>query len=313
MTLLSVRNLTKTYPAAQGRRVQALSEVSLEIRAGEVLGVVGESGCGKSTLGRAILRLSDADAGEVVFDGQDLMRLSRAAMNPVRRNLQVVFQDPFGALNPRHRVGHILAEPLIVQGQGDRVARMARVAEVLRLVGLPETAAGRYPHEFSGGQRQRIAIARALVLNPRLVVADEAVSALDVSVQSQILNLIAGLRRQLCLSILFISHDLSVIRHVSDRIAVMYLGRIVESGPTESVIAEPRHPYTQALLSAVPRPGERREGRIRLQGEVPDPSAPPPGCAFHTRCAQALPACRVTRPALTRQPDGSEVACHLHP
>ncbi len=313
MTLLSVRNLTKTYPAAQGRRVQALSEVSLEIRAGEVLGVVGESGCGKSTLGRAILRLSDADAGEVVFDGQDLIRLSRAAMNPVRRNLQVVFQDPFGALNPRHRVGHILAEPLIVQGQGDRVARMARVAEVLRLVGLPETAAGRYPHEFSGGQRQRIAIARALVLNPRLIVADEAVSALDVSVQSQILNLIAGLRRQLGLSILFISHDLSVIRHVSDRIAVMYLGRIVESGPTESVIAGPRHPYTQALLSAVPRPGERREGRIRLQGEVPDPSAPPPGCAFHTRCAQALPACRVTRPALTRQPDGAEVACHLHP
>lgn len=313
MTLLSVRNLTKTYPAARGRRVQALSDVSLDIRAGEVLGVVGESGCGKSTLGRAILRLADADAGEVIFDGQDLMRLGRAGMNPVRRDLQVVFQDPFGALNPRHRVEHILAEPLIVQGQGDRAARAARVAEVLRLVGLPETAAERYPHEFSGGQRQRIAIARALVLNPRLIVADEAVSALDVSVQSQILNLIAELRRRLGLSILFISHDLSVIRHVSDRIAVMYLGRIVETGPTETVIAAPRHPYTQALLSAVPRPGERREGRIRLQGEVPDPSAPPPGCAFHTRCAQARPECRVQRPALTRQPDGSEVACHLHP
>jgi len=308
MTLLTVHDLTKTYPAANGRRVQALSSVSLQIAAGEVLGVVGESGCGKSTLGRAILRLADADQGEVVFDGQDLMQLSRRQMNAVRRDLQVVFQDPFGALNPRHTVGHILAEPLIVQGLS---GRDARVAEVLSLVGLPETAATRYPHEFSGGQRQRIAIGRALVLNPKLIVADEAVSALDVSVQSQILNLIAGLRKRLGLSILFISHDLSVIRHVSDRIAVMYLGRIVETGPTEAVIAAPRHPYTQALLSAVPRPGQR-QGRIRLVGEVPDPSAPPPGCAFHTRCPLAHDACRLTRPALKRQPDGSEVACHLH-
>lgn len=309
MTLLRVTNLTKTYPATGGRRVQALSEVSLEIASGEVLGVVGESGCGKSTLGRAILRLADPDLGQVVFDGQDMMTLTRRQMNAVRRNLQVVFQDPFGALNPRHTVGHILAEPLIVQGIGNREAR---VAEVLALVGLPQTAAARYPHEFSGGQRQRIAIARALVLNPKLIVADEAVSALDVSVQSQILNLIAGLRKRLGLSILFISHDLSVIRHVSDRIAVMYLGRIVETGPTESVIAAPRHPYTQALLSAVPHLGQRH-GRIRLSGEVPDPASPPPGCAFHTRCALAQGACRITRPALTRQSDGSEVACHLHP
>ncbi len=306
MTLLSVRDLTKTYPAAHGRRVQALSGVSLQITAGEVLGVVGESGCGKSTLGRAILRLAEADSGEIVFDGQDLRRLSRSQMNAVRRDLQVVFQDPFGALNPRHKVGHILAEPLIVQGIPNREAR---VAEVLGLVGLPDSAAERYPHEFSGGQRQRIAIARALVLNPKLIVADEAVSALDVSVQSQILNLIASLRRKLGLSILFISHDLSVIRHVSDRIAVMYLGRIVETGPTEAVIAAPRHPYTQALLSAVPHLG-RRQGRIRLEGEVPDPANPPPGCAFHTRCAQAMDICRQTRPVLTAR-DKGEVACHL--
>jgi len=308
MTLLSVTNLTKTYPAANGRRVLALSEVSLQIAAGEVLGVVGESGCGKSTLGRAILRLSDADQGEVIFDGQDLMQLSRRQMNAVRRDLQVVFQDPFGALNPRHRVGHILAEPLIVQGVDNLEAR---VAEVLGLVGLPDFAASRFPHEFSGGQRQRIAIARALVLNPKLIVADEAVSALDVSVQSQILNLIAGLRKRLGLSILFISHDLSVIHHVSDRIVVMYLGRIVETGLTRSVIATPRHPYTQALLSSVPHLGQRQR-RTRLEGEVPDPSAPPPGCAFHTRCTLVHDACRISRPALRRQPDGSEVACHLH-
>ena len=215
--------------------------------------------------------------------------------------------------NPRHSVGHILAEPLIVHGRGDRAARAARVAELLVLVGLPPDAATRYPHEFSGGQRQRIAIARALALHPALIVADEAVSALDVSIQSQIINLIADLRRRFGLSILFISHDLSVIRHVSDRIAVMYLGRIVETGPAAQVMEAPRHPYTQALLSAIPRPGVPRTARTVLQGEVPDPANPPQGCAFHTRCPLAQAQCRAERPALRLRADQGDVACHLVP
>jgi oligopeptide/dipeptide ABC transporter ATP-binding protein len=313
MSLLELRNLTKIYPGPKGRQVQAVADVSLTIAAGEVLGVVGESGCGKSTLGRTLLRLTEPSSGQILFDGQDLTRLSPGAMKPVRRDLQVIFQDPYGSLNPRHTVGYILSEPLVVQGEGSRDARRARVAELLSLVGLPEGAATRYPHEFSGGQRQRIAIARALALNPKLIVADEAVSALDVSVQSQIINLIADLRRRLGLSILFISHDLSVIRHISDRIAVMYLGRIVETGPTEAVIAAPRHPYTQALLSAIPRPGVPRADRVRLTGDVPDPANPPPGCAFHTRCPMVMDGCRSIRPPLTPQSDRREVACHLHP
>jgi len=313
MTLLELRNLSKTYPGRAGQAVQAVSEVSLTLAAGEVLGVVGESGCGKSTLGRTMLRLTEPSGGQVLFQGRDLTALGRRAMKAVRRDLQVIFQDPYGSLNPRHRVGSILAEPLVVQGEGTRETRRARVAELLALVGLPEDAAERYPHEFSGGQRQRIAIARALALNPKLIVADEAVSALDVSVQSQIINLIAELRRRLGLSILFISHDLSVIRHISDRTAVMYLGRIVEIGATEAVITDPSHPYTQALLSAIPRPGVPRGQRVRLTGDVPDPANPPPGCAFHTRCPAATDHCRRVRPALTLQPDRREVACHLHP
>lgn len=318
MTLLELRNLTKTYPGTKGRQVQAVADVSLTIAAGEVLGVVGESGCGKSTLGRTLLRLTEPTGGQILFDGRDLTRLGPGAMKSVRRDLQVIFQDPYGSLNPRHTVGYILSEPLIVQGEGSATTRRARVAELLELVGLPDNAATRYPHEFSGGQRQRIAIARALALNPKLIVADEAVSALDVSVQSQIINLIADLRRRLGLSILFISHDLSVIRHISDRIAVMYLGRIVETGPAEAVITAPRHPYTQALLSAIPHlsktgPGVPRAERVRLTGDVPDPANPPPGCAFHTRCPVAMDVCRSTRPPLTPQPDRREVACHLHP
>jgi peptide/nickel transport system ATP-binding protein/oligopeptide transport system ATP-binding protein len=234
-------------------------------------------------------------------------------MRAKRRDLQIIFQDPFGSLNPRHTVGHIVGEPLIVHGVGDRAARRARVAELLALVGLPEDAGSRYPHEFSGGQRQRIAIARALALNPRLVVADEPVSALDVSIQSQILNLIADLRRRFGLTILFISHDLSVIRHVSDRIAVMYLGRIVEIGPTAEVMAAPRHPYTTALVSAIPEPSGsgRQRDRIVLTGDLPDPAHPPAGCAFHGRCARAMPVCVATRPALTAE-GPVEVACHLY-
>ncbi len=297
MSLLQITGLSKTYPGPQGRVVQAVSEVSLTVEAGEVLGVVGESGCGKSTLGQAALRLIEPTAGEIRFDGQDLRKLSRAGMRRARQDLQIIFQDPFGALNPRHRVGRIVGEPLLVQHRMGRAARRARVAELLEMVGLDADAAGRWPHEFSGGQRQRIAIARALALEPKLIVADEAVSALDVSVQSQIINLIAALRRRLGLSLIFISHDLSVIRHVSDRVAVMYLGRIVETGPVEALMAAPLHPYTQALLAAIPRPGAARP-RVAAPGEVPDPSAPPPGCAFHGRCPQAMEICRQVRPAL---------------
>jgi len=320
MSLLELRHLSKTYPGANGAVVQAVSDVSLSIEAGEVLGIVGESGCGKSTLGRTLLRLVEPSGGEILFEGQDLTHLGRRAMKPVRRDLQVIFQDPFGSLNPRHTVGGIIAEPLKVHRVGSRAEQQARVAELLKLVGLPEDAAKRYPHEFSGGQRQRIAIARALALEPKLLVADEAVSALDVSIQSQIINLIADLRRRLNLSILFISHDLSVIRHVSDRIAVMYLGRIVEIGPAEEIMAAPKHPYTQALLSAIPRPGVARGQRIVLQGELPDPANPPSGCAFHTRCPKVMDICHKVRPPLahpqreTVEPDSrSEVACHLYP
>jgi peptide/nickel transport system ATP-binding protein/oligopeptide transport system ATP-binding protein len=308
MTLLALHDLTKTYP---GRAVQAVAGVTLTLAEGEVLGVVGESGCGKSTPGRTLLRLIEPTGGRIVFRGQDITRASGPALKAVRREMQVVFQDSFGSLNPRHKVGTILAEPLVVQGVGTSASRRARVAELLEMVGLPPDAAGRFPHEFSGGQRQRIAIARALALEPRLIVADEAVSALDVSVQSQILNLIADLRRRLNLAILFISHDLSVIRHVSDRVAVMYLGRVVEIGPTEALIAAPRHPYARALLSAIPRPGVPRTERVRLQGEVPDPANPPPGCAFHTRCPLAEARCRTDRPALRPIADRHEAACHL--
>jgi peptide/nickel transport system ATP-binding protein/oligopeptide transport system ATP-binding protein len=311
MSLLEISNLSKTYPGAQGRKVQAVSNVSLTLAEGEVLGVVGESGCGKSTLGRALLRLIEPSEGEVLFQGRDITKASRREMRALRGDMQVIFQDPFGSLNPRHSVRRIVAEPLVVQGDLTRAKQAERVAEVLALVGLDASAADKYPHEFSGGQRQRIAIARAIVMNPKLIVADEAVSALDVSVQSQIINLITDLRRRLHLSLIFISHDLSVIRHVSDRVAVMYLGRIVETGPTEALMQAPLHPYAQALLSAIPRPGVVAH-RIPLTGEVPDPSDPPSGCAFHTRCPHVMDICRQERPALKPQGDSREVACHLH-
>jgi len=317
MSLLELRNLSKTYPGANGAVVRAVSDVSLTVAPGEVLGVVGESGCGKSTLGRALLRLIEPSEGEIVFDGTPLMGLSKRDMKPIRRAMQIIFQDPFGALNPRHTVGGIIAEPLAVHAIGTRAERRRRVAELLALVGLPEDAATRYPHEFSGGQRQRIAIARALALDPKLIVADEAVSALDVSIQSQIINLIADLQKRLNLALIFISHDLSVIRHVSDRIAVMYLGRIVEIGPTEEIMEDPKHPYTRALLSAIPRPGVQRAERVKLTGDLPDPANPPAGCAFHTRCPYVMEVCARERPALARPPRPSfgsplEVACHLY-
>ncbi len=316
MSLLSLENLSKTYPGAGGSTVKAVTDVSLEIKPGEVLGIVGESGCGKSTLGRTLLRLIEPNGGRILFEGKDITALSRGALKPFRRDMQVIFQDPFGSLNPRHSVGAIIAEPLKVHGIGNRASRQARVAELLSLVGLPEDAASRYPHEFSGGQRQRIAIARALALNPKLLIADEAVSALDVSIQSQIINLIAELQEKLGLAIIFISHDLSVIRHVSDRIAVMYLGRIIEIGPSEAIMETPRHPYTQALLSAIPRPNVPRGERIVLKGELPDPANPPAGCAFHTRCPWAMPICTTDRPELADRETGDggtvETACHLY-
>lgn len=318
--LLDVRGLTKRYAGPHGRVLHALEDVSFTVAPGEALGVVGESGCGKSTLGKSLLRLVEPTAGQVLFEGEDVLPLSRRAMAAKRRDMQMVFQDPFGSLNPRHTVGAIVGEPLAIHGMP---GGKARVAELLDQVGLPADAAGRYPHEFSGGQRQRIAIARALALGPKLLVADEPVSALDVSIQSQIINLIGDLRRAYGLAMIFISHDLSVIRHVSDRIAVMYLGRIVEIGPAAQVFEAPAHPYTRALLSAVPRrPGAARPAgqpreRIILHGDLPDPSSPPLGCAFHGRCPAAMPRCSVDRPALVSrrvaETGGTAVAaCHLH-
>ena len=314
MSLLELRNLSKTYPGANGAQVQAVSEVSLTIAPGEVVGIVGESGCGKSTLGRSLLRLIEPSGGQVLFEGKDIMGLSRRELKPFRRDMQVIFQDPFGALNPRHTVSEIISEPLKVHRIGTRAEQKARVAELLSIVGLSPDSDKRFPHEFSGGQRQRIAIARALALEPKLLVADEAVSALDVSIQSQIINLIADLQKRLSLSILFISHDLSVIRHVSDRIAVMYLGRIVEVGTADEIMDTPKHPYTQALLSAIPRPNVPRTQRVVLKGELPDPANPPKGCAFHTRCPKVMDVCAQIRPDLVRRQtdSGAEIACHLY-
>ena len=313
---LEVQDLSKTYPGPAGSGVRALDAVSLTLDRGEVLGIVGESGCGKSTLGRAILRLIEPSGGVVRVEGEDLLTLGKAGLKARRRDMQIIFQDPFGSLNPRHKVEAIIREPLDVHEIGTCAERAVRVVELIRLVGLPEASAARYPHEFSGGQRQRIAIARALALNPKLIVADEPVSALDVSIQSQVINLIVSLRERLGLSMLFISHDLSVIRHVSDRIAVMYLGRIVETGDATELMERPLHPYTQALLSAIPRPrAEGRRHRIILKGELPDPSNPPKGCAFHTRCPAAMPRCSVERPALVPRREGTTIrttACHLY-
>ncbi len=306
--LLEVRDLAMRYAGAKGAPIQALAGVSFALEAGEVLGVVGESGCGKSTLGRAILKLIEPSAGTVWFEGENFLALGKRARMRRRRHMQIIFQDPFGSLNPRHKVGAIIAEPLVVHAIGGGAERRARVAELLALVGLPEDAASRYPHEFSGGQRQRIAIARALALGPKLIVADEPVSALDVSIQSQIINLLADLRQRLGLTMIFISHDLSVVRHVSNRIAVMYLGRIVEIGRAADVFERPLHPYTQALLSAIPRPDPARAGareRIVLSGEIPDPAHPPTGCAFHTRCRHAVPRCRSERPSLAAARPGT--------
>ncbi len=314
--LLRAVEVKKHFPARDGGgTVHAVDGVSLAIAPGETLGVVGESGCGKSTLGRTILRLIEPTAGEIVFDGTDLRALGPRALRAKRRDMQMIFQDPFASLDPRLTVEAIVAEPLVVHGIGNRAARREAVAELLKTVGLDADAARRYPHEFSGGQRQRIGIARAIALRPKLVVADEPVSALDVSIQSQILNLMVDLRRRFNLAYMFISHDLAVVEHVSDRVAVMYLGRIVETAETEALFARPSHPYTEALISAVPQPGAKGRRRIVLAGEIPNPENPPPGCPFHPRCPKAMDICRTLPPPECDigEPDHPHrVRCHLY-
>jgi oligopeptide/dipeptide ABC transporter ATP-binding protein len=315
--LLRVKGLAKHFPARGGNgTVRAVDGVSFEVQSGETLGIVGESGCGKSTLARTLLRLIKPTAGEIEFDGTDLCALDQRGLRAIRREMQMIFQDPFASLDPRLKVGAIVAEPLVIHRIGDRASRRKAVVELLWTVGLDADAAERYPHEFSGGQRQRIGIARALALRPKLIIADEPVSALDVSIQSQILNLLVRLKRQFGLSYIFISHDLAVIEHVSDRLAVMYLGRIVETAATEDLFARPRHPCTEALISAVPCPDpERRGQRVMLKGEMPNPEAPPPGCPFHPRCPQAMDVCRTTPPAeidLGRAGRPHLVRCHLY-
>jgi oligopeptide/dipeptide ABC transporter ATP-binding protein len=326
MRLLEVEGLAKHFPVRSGLvlaraagAVRAVDGINLHLDRGETLALVGESGCGKSTTARLVLRLIEPTAGTIRFDGTDITGLGGAALRSMRRRMQIIFQDPYASLDPRARIGATLEEPMIVHGLGDARARAARVAELLQLVGLAPYHASRYPHEFSGGQRQRIGIARALAVEPALVVCDEPVSALDVSIQAQVLNLLAGLRERFGLSYLFIAHDLAVVRHVADRVAVMYLGRIVETAPKAALFAVPLHPYTQALLSAIPLPDPRaRRVRLATGGEPPSPPAveppnpinAPSGCHFHPRCPHAIGRCRSEPPALRTLAPGHQAACH---
>jgi oligopeptide transport system ATP-binding protein len=308
--LLEVVGLTKHFRTGGGL-VRAVDGVSFRLAAGETLALVGESGCGKSTTARLVLRLIEPSEGTVRFDGQDITTAGGLAMRKLRRRMQIVFQDPFASLNPRMTIGDTLDEPLLIHGVGDRAARRARVAELLSLVGLAPEHAGRYPHEFSGGQRQRIGIARALALEPALVVCDEPVSALDVSVQAQVVNLLRDLQVRLGLSYLFIAHDLAVVKHVATRVAVMYLGRIVETASRDELFNNPLHPYSRALLAAIPRPDPgARLGRQVPGGDVPSPLDPPPGCHFHTRCPFVIERCRTESPALRAITPGHLSACH---
>lgn len=317
--LLEVKNLKTYYPIKGGfaRKtigyVKAVDDVSFEIKEGETLGLVGESGCGKSTTGRTILRLLDATEGQIILDGKDITKLKGKSLREIRKDFQMVFQDPYASLNPMQMVGDIVAEPIINYTGKSLKDLKDEVIELLRKVGLPEDAFYKYAHEFSGGQRQRIGIARALALRPKLIIADEPVSALDVSVQSQVLNLLNELQEEFGLTFLFIAHDLSVVKHMSDRIGVMYLGGIVEIADKDSMYAEPLHPYTQALISAIPEPDPRlKKERIVLQGDVPSPANPPTGCPFHPRCPMAMDECSKAKPQLKEVKPGHKVACHLY-
>jgi oligopeptide/dipeptide ABC transporter ATP-binding protein len=306
--LLEIRDVSVTY----GNGVRAVDSVSLQLRRGETLAVVGESGCGKSSLAKLAMRLVDATSGAVLLDGQDLTRLDRAALRPLRRRFQMIFQDPFASLNPRMTVRATLETQLVAQGLGTRPERAGLVADAARRVGLDAFALDRYPHEFSGGQRQRIGIARALITNPDLVICDEPVSALDVSIRAQILNLLMDLQAERGLAYLFISHDMGVVEHIADRVAVMYLGRVVEEAPAARLFATPAHPYTRALIAAVPKPDPRRRlaGAEIAAGELPSPQAPPPGCHYHPRCRFASGLCTSTAPPFRDLPGGGRVACH---
>lgn len=318
--LLEVRNLKQYFPIRKGiiRRkvgeVKAVDDVSFGIHDGETLGLVGESGCGKSTTGRTILRLNDVTSGQILFRGRDITRLRASEMRHLRPEMQMIFQDPYSSLNPRMTVRNFISEPLLAQTKTGREERYARVAELLDLVGMDRSCGDRYPHEFSGGQRQRVGIAAALALNPKLVICDEPVAALDVSIQAQVINLLKDLQSRLHLTYLFISHDLSMVQHITQRVAVMYLGKLMELSDQETIYERPAHPYTRALLSAVPIPDPRRESkrkRIVLSGDVPNPAAPPSGCPFHTRCPIAEPACSSELPAWREIEPRHWVACRL--
>ena len=315
--ILNIKNLKKYFHVGggllggEGLTIRAVDDVSFSVRPGETFGLVGESGCGKTTLGQTIIRLYDPTDGQIIFDGTDISTFGARQMRPVRRDIQMIFQDPSASLDPRMTVGSVIAEPLNVFGIGSKSDRRERVQELLKVVGLNSYFSNRYPHEFSGGQRQRIGIARALALNPKLVICDEPVSALDVSIQAQVLNLLKSLQDQFSLTYLFIAHNLAVVAHISDRVGVMYLGKLVEIGDAREITERPRHPYTKALISAVPVPDPTRErGRIILQGDVPSPASPPTGCRFNPRCPIAQPNCSVDEPELRMVSPDHWVACH---
>ena len=322
--LLDVKKLKKFYPIKKGffkktiGHVKSVDEVDFYINEGETLGLVGESGCGKTTTSRCILRALKPSQGQILYRSKenqliDIAKLSRDEMRPLRKDMQMIFQDPFASLNPRMNLLDLIAEPMRVNGVGNRSERLERVAELLQLVGLRPEYMRRFPHAFSGGQRQRIVIARALAVNPRLVVADEPVSALDVSVQAQVLNLMMALQQELKLTYLFVAHDLSVVKHISDRVAVMYVGKIVETAPTEALFNQPKHPYTAALIAAIPVPDPRiRSAMTVLEGDVPSPANPPSGCYFHPRCAHATERCRLETPTLAEVAPNHYVSCHHH-
>ncbi len=318
MPLLTLNNITKHFPARGGifkktdGIVHAVDGVSFSVHKGEIFGLVGESGCGKSTLGRVVARLIEPTSGEIIFDGKDITRLKSKELKSVRRELQLIFQDPYASLNPRMPVGEIIGEALTIHGIANGAEKSKRVEKLVDIVGLPKDSVSRYPHEFSGGQRQRIGIARALALNPKFIIADEPISALDVSIQAQIINLFRDLQKEFDLTYLFIAHDLRVVEYISDKVAVMYLGKIMEIATSKEVYNHPVHPYTEALLSAVPIPDpQKKKKRIILKGEIPSPINPPSGCVFHTRCIYAQERCRVEVPLLIPKTDSRLAACHF--